>query len=78
LLYCNEIIVLTSKEKKLIELLLSQKSRIFTYDEIFEYVWGYNEIGSLSGLKNLITRLRKKLPENMIINLFNEGYKINF
>jgi len=74
----NTVITLTSMEKKLLELLLSKKSRFFTYDEIFDYVWGYNEIGTIPGLKNLIVRIRKKLPENTIINLSNEGYKINF
>lgn len=76
--FCNTLIELTLKEKKLLELLFSGKSRIFTYNEIFEYVWDYDEIGSINGLKNLVTRLRKKLPENMIVNIFKEGYKINF
>lgn len=78
LYHCNTIVTLTFMEKKFLELLLCGKSRVFSYDEIFDYVWGYEEIGTTSGLKNLVTRLRKKLPENMITNLSNEGYKINF
>jgi two-component system, OmpR family, response regulator VanR len=74
----NNIIELTNKERSLLELLFSHKNRVFTYEQIFEYVWGYDESITLNGLKNIIKRLRKKLPENTILNIFNEGYKINF
>ena len=74
----NTIVNLTSKEKVLIELLLSHKNRVFTYDEIFTYVWDFDETITLNSLKNIIKRLRKKLPENTILNIFNEGYKINY
>jgi DNA-binding response OmpR family regulator len=74
----NQVIELTHKEKSLLELLLSHKSRVFSHDEILEAVWGYDEIGTINSLKNLVKRLRKKLPEDTIINLFNEGYKIKY
>lgn len=74
----NKIIDLTNKERNFLSLLLSHKNRAFNYDEIFEYVWTNEELISLNSLKNLVKRLRKKLPENMISNVFNEGYKINF
>ncbi|MCK9337480.1 MAG: response regulator transcription factor [Arcobacteraceae bacterium] len=74
--YHNQIVELTYKEKSFLELLLSHKSRVFSHDEILEAVWGYDEIGTINSLKNLVKRLRKKLPEDTIVNLFNEGYKI--
>ncbi len=74
----NTSVDLTNKEKILLKLLFSHKNRVFTYDEIFEYVWELEEEISLNSLKNLIKRLRKKLPDNTIGNVFNEGYKINF
>lgn len=74
----NKIIDLTNKERNFLSLLLSHKNRAFNYNEIFEYVWTNEELISLNSLKNLVKRLRKKLPENMISNVFNEGYKINF
>ena len=76
--YYDKVIELTNKERILLDLLFSHKNRIFTYDEIFEFVWGYEESININGLKNIIKRLRKKLPENTILNIFNEGYKINF
>jgi len=69
---------LTNRERSLLDLLFSRKNRVFTYDDIFGYVWEYEENISLNSLKNMIKRLRKKLPEDTIINIFNEGYKINF
>lgn len=69
---------LTPKEKKLLELLFLHKERIFTYDEIFEYVWGYDEIGTIDALKSLVKNLRKKIPKESIKNVFAIGYKINF
>jgi DNA-binding response OmpR family regulator len=69
---------LTNKERSFLSLLFSQKNRVFTYDDIFEYVWGFDEEISLNSLKNMIKRLRKKLPEDTIVNVFNEGYKVSY
>ena len=74
----NDIIELTSKEKKLLLLLSSRKDKVFSYDEIFDHFWEDEDSFTLNSLKNLVKRLRKKLPEETIINQFNEGYKLNF
>ena len=76
--YHNTAIKLTHKERTLLGLLFSHKNRVFSYDEIFEHVWEYEETISINGLKNMVKRLRKKLPEDTIQNVFNEGYKIKF
>ncbi|MFW3328893.1 helix-turn-helix domain-containing protein, partial [Aliarcobacter butzleri] len=73
----NKIVDLTNKEKLFLDLLLSKKNKVFSYDDIFEYVWNFEDEINLNGLKNLVKRLRKKVPENLILNVFNEGYKIN-
>jgi len=76
--YQNKDIELTNKEKLFLSLLISQPNRVFTFDEIFFHVWyHYSEDASFNGLKNLIRRLRKKIPYDLIQNAFNEGYKIN-
>ena len=74
----NKNVELTNKEKIFLKLLFSHKNRVFTYDEIFEYIWQYEDSISIDGLKNMVKRLRKKLPENTILNIFNEGYKVDF
>ena len=73
----DNLIVLTNKERIFLELLFSHKSRVFNYNEIFEFVWAEEEQNSINGLKNLVRRLRKKMPKDTILNIFNEGYKIN-
>lgn len=73
----NKSIDLTNKERLFLDLLFSHRNKVFSYNEIFYHVWeDYNEEGSFNGLKNLIRRLRKKLPKDLIQNIFNEGYKI--
>lgn len=73
----DNLIVLTNKERVFLELLFSHKNRVFNYSEIFEFVWAEEEQNSINGLKNLVRRLRKKMPKDTILNIFNEGYKIN-
>ncbi|MDY0116802.1 MAG: response regulator transcription factor, partial [Sulfurimonadaceae bacterium] len=75
--YHEERVALTKKEQKLLALLFSSLNRTFTYDEIFDYVWGYEQIGTLDGLKSLIKTLRKKIPKEYVQNIFGIGYKIN-
>jgi two-component system, OmpR family, response regulator VanR len=72
----GKAVELTAKEKKLLELLLSQENKLFTYDEIFDYFWQEDSF-TLNSLKNLVKRLRKKIPYDCINNVFNEGYKIS-
>lgn len=75
--YFGEVVELTAKEKKLLELLLLQPSKTFTYNEIFDHFW-QEESFTLNSLKNLVKRLRKKIPCDIISNVFNEGYRISF
>ncbi len=72
----GEVIVLTNKEQRLLTLLFSDTTRVFTYDEIFEYVWGYESVGTTDALKSLIKSLRKKIPKECIKNVFGIGYKV--
>jgi len=70
-------IELTSNERKFLSLMFSKNNKTFTYDEIYDHFWEEDNFNSNS-LKNMVKRLRKKLPEDTILNQFNEGYKINF
>lgn len=73
----NQSIELTNKERLFLDLLFSHRNRVFTHNEIFDYVWEFDEDISLHGLRNIVKRVRKKLPQDTIVNIFNEGYKIN-
>lgn len=72
----NDVITLTNKEQCFLALLFSDTTRVFTYDEIFEYVWGYESVGTTDALKSLIKSLRKKIPKECIKNVFGIGYKV--
>lgn len=73
----NELIELTKKEILLLDLLFSNTEKIFSYDEILYQVWNdFDDEGNINSLKNLVRRLRLKLPDETIENVFKEGYRI--
>lgn len=57
------------------ELLLQNKHRIVTYDELQDYVW-QDQVMTDSALKSLVKSLRQKLPKEYIVNLSGVGYKL--
>ena len=78
-LYLNDkLLKLTKKEFLLIELLLRIPEKIFINEEIISYIWKeeFNENPDISNLKNLISRLRSKIPALKIDNIYGFGYKI--
>jgi len=80
-LFCaDESIVLTKRELKLFELLVSKAGVPCNEDEIFFYVWG-DEIDRTitnSSIRTLVKNLRKKIPKDLIKNQYGVGYKIEF
>lgn len=77
LLYLNdEVLELTKKELLFLKLLILNKDRVVSYEEIERYVWD-EEYMSLNSLRTTIGFLRKKIPFNCIKNISNMGYKLN-
>lgn len=75
----GQTLKLCEKEQKLLKLLLSKKIQTTSYEDIMIEVWKnsfYQEI-SLDSVKNLVSRLRKKLPTNFINSVYKEGYSLN-
>lgn len=75
LLVNNEIVKLRTKELLLLELLLKNKNRYVTYNEIENIVW-FDSAMSKDALKTVIKNLKSKLPKDLISNLSGTGYKI--
>jgi DNA-binding response OmpR family regulator len=73
----NKVINLTKKELLFLKLLILNKNRVVSYEEIEQYVWN-DEYMSISSLRTTIGFLRKKIPFNCIKNISNMGYKLNF
>jgi len=69
---------LTKKEVLLIDLLLQKKNKTSSSDEIIEHLWGddIDIVPDITNLKNIISRLRKKVPTLIIENIYGLGYKI--
>lgn len=74
----NQILKLTKKEFLLLDLLLRYPEKVYTNEEIINFLWSGEpnlEI-QISNLKNLISRLRKKVPDLDIKNNYGFGYSI--
>ncbi|MGB5867248.1 MAG: response regulator [Arcobacteraceae bacterium] len=71
----GKIIKLRTKELDLLTLLLKNKTRFVTYQEIEHVVW-IDSVMTKDALKTLIKNLKSKLPTDTITNLSGTGYKI--
>ena len=71
----NQEVELTLHEKRFLHLLLQRKNICVSYDDISIYVYDLEDF-SKDSISSLVKRLRKKLDKNIILNCFNEGYKI--
>ena len=72
----NEIIKLRTKEILFLELLIKNKNRYVSYEEIENYVWD-ESVMTKDALKTLVKNLKTKIPKDLIMNLTNSGYKID-
>lgn len=73
---------LTSKEFDLLYFLYSHKGQVFTKEQLYENVWGYDYAPDAKNLTSFIRKLRKKIepdPDNpqYIITVWGIGYKFN-
>lgn len=60
----GNIIQLTAKEFDLLYFLISHKEQVFTKEQIYENVWGYDYPADPNNLTSFIRKLRKKIePE---------------
>ncbi|MEA3372915.1 MAG: response regulator transcription factor [Campylobacterota bacterium] len=72
--YRDEVIVLTPKEHLFVSLLIGNRGRIVPHEQIEFAVWGSDV--DAAHLRQLVNRLRKKLPIDFIQNRIGEGYII--
>lgn len=77
LLIDNNELELSLYESKLLELLCDYKNQIIEFDTIIGFLSNKNEEISKNSVKNIVYRLRKKLPIDLITAHRNLGYSIN-
>ena len=75
-------IQVTAKEFDLLYFLSSHKGQVFTKEQIYENVWGYDNAPDASNLSSFIRKLRLKIephPDNprYIITVWGVGYKFS-
>lgn len=77
----DEELKLTTKEYELIEFLFQNKNMPFTREQLIEKIWGYDYLGDLRVIDDLVKRIRKKLKkidsELEISTVWGYGYKIS-
>lgn len=76
LLKDSQEIKLAKKEILLLELLAKDIHRVFSFEEIEEYVWE-GEPSTLMNIRALVKRIRKKIPEDSIKIVKGIGYSLN-
>lgn len=72
----NKIIVLGVKEHELLQLLITNRYKTVTKEEIGEILWPLN-VACDSAIKNIILRVRKKLGIDIIISVRGIGYRLH-
>jgi DNA-binding response OmpR family regulator len=75
-IYKRSEITLTNKEIELIELLLANKGNLLTKQKIEDKLYIYEDAPP-SAIKNLVFKLRKKLPIDIITTQGKLGYSIS-
>lgn len=68
---------LSRKEKLLLNVLISEKSKVVSFDKIQAMVWEGN-FASLDSIRSLMRRLRKKIPFECIETVVDVGYILRY
>lgn len=68
-------VALPKKEFQILSLLTSKPSRVFTREEIYNYVWGDDVFVSDRTIDVYIRKLREKIGQERIVTIKSVGYK---
>jgi len=71
----NTIVPLTESQYKFLTILIKNRGKIVSYDEIEHYVWS-NKFMSSNALRSLVRDVRKLVGKEVISNISKYGYKI--
>ena len=70
-------IKLTTLEFDLLLLLINNKNKTFSRDEILKNIWGEDYFGSDRAVDDLVRRLRKKMPKLSVSTVYGYGYRLS-
>jgi DNA-binding response OmpR family regulator len=72
----DEVIPLTESQYKLLDILIKNRGRIVSYEEIENFVW-QNKVMSSNALRSLMRDVRKLVGKDRIENISKYGYRIH-
>ena len=76
LLFNNNIVHLTNLETKVLDLLIKNKNKVISNNEIMERVWKEKRC-TIFSIRNIIKKIRDKSFKKIIRNISNKGYIID-
>jgi len=77
LLYNDKTMVtLTKFEMIFMQIITDQVGKVYSNDEISNYYISHGENLDSTNIRKLVSKLRKKLPENTIESLYGVGYRL--
>lgn len=76
LLKDNKVIYLTKYELIFLDLLTRQSSKIFSNEDIVHYYLAEDENIDPQNIRKLVSKLRKKVPQNSIESIYGVGYRV--
>ncbi|MBB5171937.1 response regulator transcription factor [Texcoconibacillus texcoconensis] len=73
---------LTAKEFQLLYLLVANKGQVYTKEQLYEQIWGYNHIGDVNTVTVYIRKIREKIEVDSskpqyIQTVWGIGYRLN-
>ena len=77
LFYKSDRVDISYNETMLLELLLSNRGKKFSSEEITKYIYDDTQKDSINSIDNLIGRLSSKLPDGTIVNDHELGCSLN-
>jgi len=73
----GEIVSLGNKESRLLKLFLKNEGEVIAHENIYEYLWDYDEEPSDTALRTYIKNLRKIIGKERIVSIKKQGYKFS-
>lgn len=73
----GQSIKLPNREFELLVHLAQHPNRVFSKEQLFETIWGYDYVGDSATVTVHINRLRDKLGADLIETVWGAGYRLN-
>ena len=79
----NKKVSLTTKEFQILNYLASYPNKVFTKEQLFNHIWGYDDYGDINTITVHIRKIREKIevnPKNpiYITTVWGVGYKFEY